>query len=727
MNNGLKTIFSLTCLICLSILTLDAAEPLKPVRTNLSPVIDGILDDPIWKNVTRVTDFKTFLPDFGKDGSQITIGYAAYDSENLYFAYRCFDTEPDKIKTSINSRDNIIQDDWVCINLDSFNDQQALTAFYINPNGIQADSKFSAGNEDFNGDLVWYSAGKLIDSGYIVEVQIPLKSLRYSDKEPVIMSVMFERYISRFSEHSSFPELDPAKGMSILTQMVPLEYSGIKHYTLLELLPAVTYSYKSTLEKNRLVKDESKPDLSLTMKYGITSDLVLDGTLNPDFSQIESDAGQVDVNLRYDLFYAEKRPFFLEGYENFRIAATQASELDPVVSLVHTRTIVNPIAGIKLTGKINKNNTISSIYAADELPDEFNIEGKYSHVPIVRVKSALSDDSYIGGLAASVEKKDSYNRVIGLDEMYRLGDESMLESHFLGSFSKYTGAGDKINGHALGINYSKSTRDLGFGVSVKEISKDFAADMGYINRTGIFSFTGLIRPRYYPKSDFFQFITFEVFTGQTKDKYSNLWETFNHVSIQPYFLGSLTAKAKYSYSTEIFRGEKFKTGGFHFLFGGQFSKEFNASILYRHINSIYYERDPLKNPFQGVTNRITVAALYQPFDQLSAEANFIFSDFHSTSGEKLYRYPLYRGKLTYQLNKYLFFRGIAEYNEYKKILITDFLASFTYIPGTVAYLGYGSMYEKINWNEDTDMYDSSNRFLESARGLFFKMSYLWRL
>jgi hypothetical protein len=727
MNNGFKAIFFLICLIDLSILTLNAAEPLKPVRTDLSPVIDGVLDDAIWESATHVTDFKTFVPDFGKDGSQKTIGYAAYDSENLYFAYRCFDTEPDKIKTSINSRDNIVQDDWVCVNLDTFNDQQALTAFYINPNGIQADSKFSAGNEDFSGDLVWYSAGKMMDSGYTIEVQIPLKSLRYSDKEPVVMSVIFERYISRFSEHSSFPELDPAKGMAILTQMVPLEYSGIKHYTLLEILPAATYSYKSKLKEGKLVKDENKPDFSLTMKYGITSDLILDGAVNPDFSQIESDAGQVDVNLRYELYYPEKRPFFLEGYETFRIAATQASELDPVISLIHTRTIVNPIVGVKLAGKIDAKNTIAAIYAADELPNDFGSNDKFSHIPIIRIKSALSEDSYFGGLAASVERKNNYNRIAGLDEMFRFGDGSVLESHAIVSSTKNDQLVANQTGHAIGVSFWKMTRDLDYGITAKDLAKDFYADMGYVSRAGILGFTGIMRPKVYPESEYFQKISFELFSGQTKDKFSNLWETFNHISIQPYFLGSLTAKAKYSYSTEVYRGEKFKTGGFHFLIGGQFTKQLSLSLLYRKINAIYYERDPLKSPFQGKSNRVTASAVYQPFDQLSAEADFVYSDLYTTTGDKVYDYPLYRGKLTYQLNKYLFFRGIAEYNQYRKTLLTDFLASFTYIPGTVFYLGYGSLYEKISWDNENMRYADSDRFLESRRGFFLKMSYLWRM
>lgn len=333
-----------------------ANEILKPLKANKPPIIDGVLDDEIWKAAPFVTNFKTFTPDFGKDASQKTEAYMAYDSLNLYFAYKCYDSEPDKIKGSITNRDNIANNDWICLNLDSFNDQQSLYAFYINPYGIQMDSRFSNNAEDFGFDVVWYSAGKINNDGWIAEFSIPLKSIRYSDGNPVEMSVFFERRISRYSEQSSYPEFDPQKGFAILTQMSPMIYYDLEHYTLLEILPAVTYNQQYAIDKGELASTESKGEVSLTAKYGITSDLILDGTYNPDFSQIEADAGQVDVNLRSNLFYEEKRPFFLEGSEVFKLGATAMSEIDPVRTIVHTRNIVNPLTGIKLSGKLNKKN-----------------------------------------------------------------------------------------------------------------------------------------------------------------------------------------------------------------------------------------------------------------------------------------------------------------------------------------------------------------------------------
>ncbi len=700
---------------------LFADQTFKPMLINTPITLDGDLDEAVWQQLPKVSNFKTYQPDFGKDPIGETEAMMAYDDKNLYFAFNCFDPEVDKIKTSVADRDKIIPDDWVCVNLDTFNDKQALTAFYVNPDGIQGDSRFSANNEDFSIDYVWYSAGKRTLMGFSIEIEIPLKSIRYSDGEPVTMGIVFERYISRNTEHSTYPPLDPAKGAAFLVEMMPIEFPNLEHYTLLELLPAFTYSNKSKLQQGTLERYENKPDLSLTMKYGVTSQLILDGAINPDFSQIESDAGQVDVNLRTDLlYYSEKRPFFLEGNEAFRIASSGLSEIDPLSEVVHTRNIINPFVGVKLSGKIGPQTTINSIYALDELPDDLNM-GKYSHYPIVRLKQSLSEDSYFGGVYAGKIQQDSYNQLIGADEMIRLPNSAVVESHILLSQTKQEGASESNSGHAFSANYAKQNRDIDYNISFKDISEDFSADMGYLARTGIQQAAFIVRPKYYPKSDFFQRIAGEFVGSVTKDKPSNLWETYNYIVLQPYFLGNMNIRMKYSYSTEIFLGERFKTGGFHVSAGGQIFKELYVSILYRYISSIYYSA----NPLQGKSNRASADLTFQPSDQISLGLSFLFSDFtREIDDVELYNYPIWRGKFSYQVNKYFSLRAIGEYNKFRRELLTDFLASFTYIPGTVMYLGYGSFYQKLKW--ENNAYVDSDDFKESQRGIFFKLSYLWR-
>ena len=219
----------------------DGGAFFRPLRTASPPAIDGRLDDAVWREAPSVVLARTFIPDFGREASERTVAYMAYDAETLYFAFKCYDREPDKIKAAIANRDTIRSDDFICINLDSFNDRQSLYAFYVNPLGIQTDSRYAGGNEDFSVDLVWTSAGRLDPDGYSVELAVPFKSIRYAGKSRVEMSIFFERRISRRSEHSSYPALDPARGYFFLTQMLPLELEEIKQYTLLEVLPAYTF------------------------------------------------------------------------------------------------------------------------------------------------------------------------------------------------------------------------------------------------------------------------------------------------------------------------------------------------------------------------------------------------------------------------------------------------------------------------------------------------------
>lgn len=280
--------------------------PLRPIFTEEAPIIDGVLNDHIWTVAPQVSNFKTFIPDFGKDLSEKTIVYMAYDKNNLYFAYKCYDREPEKIKATITNRDNIFNDDWICINLDTYNDHQTLTAFYVNPLGIQGDSRYSNNVEDGSSDFVWFSGGQIDEDGYTVEIQIPFKSIRYNSGKEVEMALFFERKINRRSEQGSFPALNPDKGMSILTQLNPIIYEGVGKQSFLEILPAVTYNNQSSLHNGEFKNDMKEAAASMTIKYGITSNLILDATYNPDFSQIEADAGQIDVNLRSNLYFAEK-------------------------------------------------------------------------------------------------------------------------------------------------------------------------------------------------------------------------------------------------------------------------------------------------------------------------------------------------------------------------------------------------------------------------------------
>ena len=307
-----------------------------------APKIDGVLDNPLWENeALRIDQFFQLTPKENGPPTEKTLVYVGYDKKNLYFAIRCFDSEPGRIRASITNRDQCLEDDWIVVFLDTFNEKRRALSFLANPLGIQMDCiRIEEGgndNMDFSWDAVFYSDGKIDDEGYTVEMAIPFKSLRFPDAEEKVWGMVFGRNIPRKGEIIMWPSFSRkipgllAQGGQIILQE---EVEVGKNF---EVMPVAT-SLKTKEEKITL-------NPGVNFKWGISSDHTLDLTVNPDFSHIEADAPQIDVNQRFALYYQEKRPFFLEGMEIFKF---------PEIDMVYTRRIIDPIGGAKLTGKLGR-------------------------------------------------------------------------------------------------------------------------------------------------------------------------------------------------------------------------------------------------------------------------------------------------------------------------------------------------------------------------------------
>ena len=689
--------------------------------TNTPPVIDGVLDDGVWQNSLKFSGYKTFVPDFGLEMPFKTIAYMSHDEENLYFAFKCYDT-PDLVKTSIAARDKIGADDWICINMDSFNDKQTLYGFYVNPNGIQMDTRFAAGQEDAGQDMIWYSSGKIDEEGYTVEVRIPFKSIRFAYKSGnVDMGLIFERKISRFSTQGTYPALDPKQGINFLTQGMHVRYQDVKKTSLFEAIPAITYSQSHSQEEGNFNK-ENNFEPSLTLKYGITSDLVLDATINPDFSQVEADASQVEVNQRFAVFYPERRPFFLEGNENFNWAGTNF--LSSVRDVVNTRTIVAPTGAVKLAGKLSKKNTVSTILALDrEYSDDFEELDQKAKVGILRYKRTFENDSYLGAVGTWRSFEGDYNAVYGLDGQYRFLEANLISMNWLRS-STYReldgGMNTPINANSWTINFNHQTRQRSVGITFFEVDDGFQSDVGQVQRTGITRFGMNYSPKFYPKKGIIQRIDQTYYYGGIWDKASGLYEyswffqnTFN-------LPRSTSIQIAANYANEVYEAQKFDRSSARVELSSQLTKRIFISTNYRIRKNAYYS-----TPEQGWGNNFDGSVNLQASDKFNAALTYIYSDLYSdANGEQLYQVHIPRARVTYQMNQYLFFRVIAQYNSQTEQIAPNFLASFTYIPGTVVHLGYGSVFQKTEW--DGDDYIQSDDFLEINRGLFFKASYLFR-
>ncbi|MEN6560343.1 MAG: DUF5916 domain-containing protein [Acidobacteriota bacterium] len=703
-----------------------AGSPPPPLaKAATPPVIDGILDDAVWASGRKYDGFKTFKPDYAKDPSQKTEAYLAYDSRNFYFAFRCYDSDPSKVKAALSKRDGIFQDDIVFVMLDPFNDAQSGFCFVLNPLGIQGDGMLDVnGNLDASYDTVWYSKGRVDDRGWTVEARVPLQSIRFPGRDVLTMRVMFIRFFTRTSEQASFPPLDPNYG-SIMGQAQTFQVAGLEHKQVRELLPAFTYGRTQEATEASAGRPAHNPeydikDVSLTGKFGLTSDLTLDGAYNPDFSQVEADAGQVDFNQRYSLYYEEKRPFFLEGNDMWKFAGNV--EDGPLQAIVYTRTIVDPVFGFRLTGKVTPRDTVAAIYAQDNLPGD--AVDTHPDFTIARYKHSLKDDAYIGVFYTGREAGTVWNRVGGFDGRFRLSKTQVASFHLLGSWTRPEGAEATNADHALGLDWNFSNRKWVLDLGYQDISPDFQVDSGFVYRTGLRRVSAFAMHSIFPKSRFFQRIEPFYWSYHLYDTTSDMWETFNLVTLRFWLPRNTMVRFDTIMANEVYLGRRFGQGGFGLRAESQLAKSLYIEAFARRLAKTFY--DPA-DPYQGYGTTVMGALVYQPTSQLDFTLSLNYVDFYRKLDHvKIYDYLIVRSKNTFQINKYLFVRGIAEYNDFYKRLTLDGLVSFTYIPGTVIHVGYGSALEKTEWDESLPGFAPSGRFHEMKRGFFCKVSYLFR-
>ncbi len=487
-----------------------------------APVIDGKLDDEIWKQATVLKDFYQVQPGDNIAPSKPTEVMLGYDSKFLYVAFHCYD-EPDKVRATIPKRDNIFNDDYVGILFDTFNDKRKAYEFDFSPLGVQADGIWTDGQgEDFNPDIVMESKGTLTTDGWTVEVAIPFKSLRYVVGKDKLWGAHFFRRIKRFNNELTMWMPINRDISSWLAQEGHLsDMDGISTERTLELIPSLTLSETATrkgtlspaqlagglLDPGRLVNAPIKFDPGLTGKFSITPNITLDFAVNPDFAQVESDQLVVQANQRFPIFFSEKRPFFLEGIDIFQ---TQ-------IAAVHTRTIIDPDLAVKLTGKVDR-NTFGLLLASDNGPGNFSPEerltadprfvGKNASIGILRLKRDIGKkDSFIGFLGTYRKFVDQNNVVGGFDSRFRINKQTTFSAQALVSRSRhrffYPDLGQTLdrteNGFIYATDYNMSGRHFGYEYSAVGRTSYYRADVGFNRRTNTNNHNLFVRYNSEPK------------------------------------------------------------------------------------------------------------------------------------------------------------------------------------------------------------------------------------
>jgi hypothetical protein len=701
-----------------------------PGKTTVKPGIDGILDEEPWQVPPLKADFISYDPLYGEKLPYKTLVWMTYDNKNLYFAFRCYDSEPQKIKTSMTSRDNMWDDDWVGILLESLGNKQTMYGFVVNPSGIQGDLLQSTGNEqDLSPDFVWESAGKITYSGFQVEICIPLRSIRFQSGKEVKMGIIFKRKISRLSVKGSWPELKPGEGE--FNFLKPVIYRKLEKPLKLEILPGITHtSNRQRLQPDQWNKSENITAFGIGVKYGITSSITADITLNPDFSQVESDAFQVEVNQRYPLFYNEKRPFFMEGADIFSFFTIPNGFLPYAL---HTRRIIDPAYGVKLTGTV-KDFSFGLLHAGDKWPGQVQDginphKDKIAFFGIARGKYSLGKDNYIGLLYSGREFLEEYNRVIGADIGFRLSknqriNASFLQSNSFGENGSPTNNSNNSPSRNFNFLYAYSTKPLEINAAFEHIGRDFRMDSAFLRRTGLDEGWASIAYNFYHDSQkipWLKLIKSSIFFQYLHDLNTNMEDMYLDLGLVLNFIKQGHILINYYARRESWEGEVFPLNQFYLHGGMQFTKWLQMCAEITWGEKIYYEAQPA---YKGKGYDPALFINLQPNNKLKQTFNFYHSDLFKNK-KKIYDVNIFFSSTTYQFNKYFFLRAVLQYNSFDKRLLTDFLASFTFIPGTVFHLGYGGLYESRKWQNNNWLYRQGD-LLNIKRSFFLKASYLWR-
>lgn len=449
--------------------------------------IDAHLDEPEWARAAVLTDFSQYTPGEGIPATQETEVRVFYTQDAIYFGIYVYDTEPDEILVHLTERDrSSFRDDWVRVMLDTFNDERQAYSFFVNPFGIQTDGMWlesirplgspTGPKVDLNLDFIWESHGRVVEDGWITEIRIPYVSLRFPDVPVQDWGLQIARGVTRSDFKSSWAPLT-LEITSVLAQSGKLkDLHGIHPKRLVELNPVTTAKVEGVRTNDVFGRGDLEPEVGLNARYGITPNLVLDATLNPDFSQVEADVDQIQVNERFALFFPEKRPFFLDGAEVFR--TTQR--------LVHTRRIVDPIVGTKLTGKVGSFG-VAYMGSVDESPSSVFGGDENALFNLVRVRRDIGAGSTVGLLYTdrTLTGGDVYNRVVSGDARLLLGGRYSLETQITSSWTATGADGESVKARPLfTVALDRSGRNFFYRAKFEDVHPDFRTLTGFIPRVG---------------------------------------------------------------------------------------------------------------------------------------------------------------------------------------------------------------------------------------------------
>lgn len=702
----------------------QAAErpALTAVRLTSPPRIDGRLDDAVWTHANRITRFVQLRPVEGQPSSEPTEVIVGYDADRIYIGIYARYGDPSLVRANRSDRDQTASDDTVTVSFDPFQDAQRAYAFSVNAYGVQTDALLIGAPSGVTTDTSWNalyeSAGMLVADGWTAEMAIPVRSLRYPGVrrgEAHRWAFQVQREIKSRSETSMWA---PVSGdvMAPLGLMGTIE--GLRDLSTtrtFELLPTAT---SVRVEKRQPAGGSTRAavhEAGLNVKFGVTSNLTLDMTVNPDFSQIESDRPQIEVNQRFPLFFAELRPFFLEGQDIFTTNGP--------FPYLHTRTIVDPLVGARLTGKVGK-TVVGVLVANDTAPGRVDDPsdpafGRHATIAVVRLRRDIYRESSSGILLIDREFLGAHSRVGVFDNTFRLGTSNMVAATAV-----LTDHRDRASvarrGHFLDFAYVHQNRRVRMLSALHSVSPDFRNDSGFVQRTDARRWFNSASYLWWPES----WMTNWGPRGNYERFYDYrgvLTDEIRGATLNALLASSVSLSATVSRNMERFGGVAFEKTRASATARVDTSRRLSLSVDWNRGDEIRF----VDQPFLGRTRVVNAALTIRPSSRLQAELRLNTTQFvDPRTRTEVFDIKVLDARTTYQLTERLLVRTILAANTLDRTMGVNLLGTYRVNAGTVFFAGYDDRYRQ--GDRFAPEVFRSTEYQRINRAVFVKLQYLYR-
>lgn len=718
--------------------TLPAADQSPRVRTsatlqiprvNTPPSLEEYLDGVPRPDEIAVTTFVQREPGDGIPVSQPTEAYLSYDDESLYVIFIARDGEPDKIRATLARRETIGDDDWMAIALDTFHDRRRAYLFIANPHGVQLDGITTEGqDDDYSFDTVWHSEGRLTPFGFVVRMVLPFKSLRFPETPVQTWGVGLARAIQRNNETSFWPYVT-RRVQGVLHQFGTLQ--GVRDISQGRNMQFIPYG---VFTGARFLDVEAPAyETDATGRVGVDGKMILkdaftvDLTLNPDFSQVESDEPQVTVNQRFEVFFPEKRPFFIEN----------AAFFTTPLNLFFSRRVADPQVGARVTGKQGgwavAALTIDDRQPGRTVPDDHPGAGDRTGIAVVRLQREFAAESSVGFMVTSRDFGPSDSRVAAVDGRLKLSEHLVLTGQAVASQWRPF-EGSSRSGPAFSATLDRTGRNFGWFLNYTDISPAFAAPLGFVPRNDVRQVQPFVRYTWFPENSRLVSIRPELsglaiwnHAGELQD-----WEVNGEFEVT--LRGQTWVELEHEQVMERFAGVEFRKRGTSVAFGTAWLKwlDLSAGVAWgREIN--FFPAQGLA-PFLADATESEVQITLKPIPQLRLDGTYLLARLAGVLDNHIAR-----TRASYQFTRELSLRAILDYSalrpeasavdlEDTRRFAADVLVSYLVNPWTAVHVGYADGYENLELvGGPVDLLRRTRTPTHSTgRQFFFKTSYLLR-